>query len=176
MAFPKPYSKEVVKYILGKYSYHPDGFIINNGRIIYSAINKGGYKTISIKNKQCKIEQSKALMHRIIWILCHKEDCPTPIDHKDGNKINNRIENLQAVTHSQNSLNRRANKGGTSQYQSVCKKGNSWNAKLVIKGNVVFNKHFATEIGAAQARDQWIRDNVPDYEHRYFYFNFPDDA
>lgn len=46
--------------------------------------------------------------HRIVWVLCTKEDLVDNmvIDHIDGNRANNNINNLRKVTSSENNKNR----------------------------------------------------------------------
>lgn len=46
--------------------------------------------------------------HRVVWILVHGDvTAGLHIDHIDGNKANNRVENLRAVTALLNNRNRR---------------------------------------------------------------------
>lgn len=80
-----------------------------------------------------KIKQKGHFAHRIIF-LWHHGYCPEIIDHIDGNRANNKIENLRPATKSENCTNqkvRSTNKSGT--------KGVSWNAKL-SKWKVAINK------------------------------------
>lgn len=56
---------------------------------IYININKGLYRA-----------------HRIIWCLVHGEWPPNEIDHINGNRADNRLENLRLATRSENMRNR----------------------------------------------------------------------
>lgn len=56
--------------------------------------------------------------HRLIY-LWHHGFMPTMIDHIDGNTLNNRIENLRAVTSSQNQFNRKINKNNSTGYKGI---------------------------------------------------------
>lgn len=46
-----------------------------------------------------------ALVHRVVWALHYKENPPEIIDHIDGDKTNNRIENLRGCTNQENTQN-----------------------------------------------------------------------
>lgn len=71
--------------------------------------NGFGYIRVTIKGQ-------RFLLHRLMWVW-HYGDIPPnlEIDHIDGNRRNNQIENLRLVTRSQNSRNaarRTDNKSG----------------------------------------------------------------
>ena len=85
---------------------------------------KIGYRRIGIDGK-------KYLEHRLIF-LYHYGYLPKYLDHINGIKDDNRIENLREVTHSQNHMNKKSNKNSTSIYKGVnwdkgCKK---WKASI----------------------------------------------
>lgn len=60
-------------------------------------IDGGGYYQTGIQGRYFK-------NHRLIFLM-HHGYLPDLIDHIDGNKLNNKIENLRAATRSQNSFN-----------------------------------------------------------------------
>ena len=64
-----------------------------------------GYWCVSINRR-------KIMSHRIVWFLVHGED-PKELDHADGDKSNNRIENLRACNRSQNMVNTQRLPGST---------------------------------------------------------------
>ena len=110
-----------------------DGVLIRkSGRQI--DLGAAGYKTPQGYIK-IKIKKKGHFAHRLIFIW-HHGYYPQIIDHIDGNKENNRIENLRPATKSENCTNqklRSTNKSGT--------KGVSWNAKL-NKWKVAINKDY----------------------------------
>lgn len=62
--------------------------------------------------------------HRIIWKLVIGEE-PNIIDHINGNKADNRFENLRSVTPSQNNLNHKDAKG-----YSICSRTGKFVAEI----------------------------------------------
>lgn len=60
---------------------------------------QGGYM-------RCMIGGVSYMVHRLIWKLVNGSD-PTQIDHIDGDRTNNRIENLRDVSHQVNAKNRK---------------------------------------------------------------------
>ncbi len=65
---------------------------------------KNGYWSLSIKGKAYKL-------HRIVFYMFHGRDPANKvIDHINGDRGDNRILNLRAVTHRQNLANTKANR------------------------------------------------------------------
>jgi hypothetical protein len=85
-------------------------------------IKGSGYIYIKINNKLY-------LAHRLIFLM-HHGFLPKCIDHIDGNKTNNKIENLREATNQENQYNRKLSKNNKSGI-----KGISWN-KLVKKWQI----------------------------------------
>lgn len=55
-----------------------------------------------------RIDRKLSLAHRLAWIYCNGDgDTPALIDHINGDKTDNRIENLRAATKVMNGQNRR---------------------------------------------------------------------
>lgn len=76
-----------------------------------------------------------------------------PIDHKNGNKIDNRISNLHIISASHNAQNRKASKNSTSQYLGVYtrKDNNKW-LSVIHKDRIQYKLgRFETENEAAEA-------------------------
>jgi hypothetical protein len=91
-----------------------------------------GYRVVKIKGRMFTV-------HRIIYYL-HYGVWPGDfhIDHIDGDRLNNRPENLRLVTHKQNLRSyRKTRKGASSKYRGV-----SWNTRAnKYVAHIFHNKH-----------------------------------
>lgn len=72
--------------------------------------------------------------HRIAWLLHHKVWPVHDIDHIDGNKANNSINNLRDVTRQLNCLNTSTKSKNTSGYRGVSLHNNKWRARIMLEG------------------------------------------
>jgi hypothetical protein len=75
------------------------------------------------------------------------------VDHIDRNKLNNRPDNLRALTHSQNIANRPRQKNNTSGYVGVYwhRGGRKWGANIMVMRKHIHLGLFSTAEGAAVA-------------------------
>ena len=86
------------KPTLGKYEVSDDGRVRNahTGRKIKQFIGKDGYARTQIAGKS-------RLVHRVIAKAYIPEEPEKPfVNHKDGNKQNNSVDNLEWVTRAEN--------------------------------------------------------------------------
>jgi hypothetical protein len=76
------------------------------------------------------------------------------VDHKNGNTLDNRQENLRVCTHSENMRNQKKI-SGSSKYKGVSyrKVNNKWESRIYYCGKKLFLGLFTSEIEAAQAYD-----------------------
>lgn len=85
------------------FDYHEDGYFIR--KIAISSKSKVGdivnWKPDTNGYRHCRIDNETYYLHRLIYYL-HTEEWPPEIDHRDGNKANNKIENLRASNRSHN--------------------------------------------------------------------------
>ena len=93
---------------------------------IAGSINEYGYIIIGIDGNVYRA-------HRLIY-LYHNGYLPSFIDHIDGNKTNNRIENLRSATTSQNAMNQKISTRNTSGTKGVTwhKRDKKWSVQLRI--------------------------------------------
>jgi hypothetical protein len=85
-----------------------------------------GYKKITFNKKRYYVHQLMYLMHYGF--------IPKLIDHIDGNKSNNNIENLREATKSQNACNSNMNINNSSGYKGVAwhKTAKKWVVQLIV--------------------------------------------
>ena len=90
--------------------------------------------------------------HRLVWEIVRGE-CPAEIDHIDGNRSNNRIENLRSVDRSGNNQNRGVQSNNTSGMTGVSfdKERGKWSANIQILGKKRQLGRFSTADEAAAA-------------------------
>ena len=138
-------------YVLSAFDYQDGNLIRKTGRLgevgqIAGCLHKGtGYIHVKIKAKAFKA-------HRLVF-LYHYGYLPEFVDHIDGDKTNNRIENLRLATRSQNGSNRPKQKDNTSGYKGVSwsKQYKKWVAQIMKNNKLIYLGLFATPELASQA-------------------------
>lgn len=96
-----------------------DGFVINvnTNKILTRSLNSAGYLHVCLSNK---VSKKTILIHKLVAMafLNHKP-CGHKIiiDHINGNKLDNKVENLQLITQRENVC--KANVIGKSIYKGV---------------------------------------------------------
>jgi hypothetical protein len=102
-----------------------------------------------------RIDGKYQYAHRIAWAITHGY-WPEMLDHANGNKEDNRLDNLRECSKPQNSANSRSPKPQhSSQYRGVSwhKQRQKWCARLTARGKRYALGLHATEVGAAVAHD-----------------------
>ena len=91
--------------------------------------------------------------HRVVWIyMVGSIPESMEIDHINGVRSDNRIENLRLVTKSQNRFNTGVRSNNKSGYKGVCKqKGNRYVANIMIRGKTIRLGSYATAQEASAA-------------------------
>jgi len=121
-------------------------------KILKPGIDSRGYRFVCLyTNGRCKTRNVHQLMAESF--LNHSPNGMTGlvVDHINNNKLDNRIENLQLITHRHNLS--KDKKGGTSKYIGVClyKQSNKWHAQIKINGKKKHLGYFTNELDASMA-------------------------
>ena len=100
--------------------YHPDGYFIwkvpNHPR--FKVGDKAGGLSPNGRYKN-KLLDHEEYTYRLVWLWHHGKLPEQFVDHIDGDKTNDRIENLRAATNSQNQMNRGTPSNNKSGYKGV---------------------------------------------------------
>lgn len=79
---------------------YEDGKLYRNGAEVGWLEQSTGYRRFSYNN-------TKYYTHRVVWFMHHDEWPKYVIDHTDGDKLNNKIENLRNTNQTVNQYNRK---------------------------------------------------------------------
>lgn len=92
-------------------------------------------------------------MHRAIFLHYNPGIVVADIDHRNGDRLDNRLSNLRAASRQQNSGNRGANRNNKSRYKGVnfYPSSNSWRAQIMDNGKKRHIGYYATAEEAALA-------------------------
>lgn len=151
------------------------------GKVLKTYVQNSGYEQIKINYQGLHIHKS---IHRLVA----EAFIPNPlnkeyVNHIDGNKLNNTVDNLEWCTNSENILHARktglnpynkptlglklkprSSSAKQSQYLGVCwdKSRQRWKAYVVLDNVRYLQKRFNSEYEAALARDECIKQhNLP---------------
>ena len=68
---------------------------------VAGSLNRVGYIYVVVDGTRC-------LSHRLAWLLATGSDpAPSEIDHRDGDRSNNRLDNLRPASRAENNRNRK---------------------------------------------------------------------
>lgn len=107
---------------------------------LVGTINRTGYLVVGIDRRYYYV-------HRIIWKLVTGDDPIDQIDHRDGNRLNNRLANFRPVSNRANIWNSKLRVDNQSGYKGVHYKRGRWRAVLTGRGHLGC---FTTKEQAAQ--------------------------
>lgn len=95
------------------------------------------------------------IAHRAAWLLHYGSLPETHIDHIDGDKQNNRINNLRLCTHNQNQHNQGIRRSNSSGYKGVSfmKSAGKWQAQICCNSKIKHLGLFVHKEDAAHAYD-----------------------
>jgi hypothetical protein len=123
-----------------------------NGRVAGS-LKPTGYTVVEINN-------NNIMAHRLVWMM-HNGSFEGFIDHIDGNRSNNKIENLRLATVLQNSWNRKNNSNNRTGVKGVhqIKATNKYQARICIGNKRLVLGSFEdlelAELVVMEARDKY---------------------
>jgi hypothetical protein len=111
-------------FLVGTLEYNIDTGIFTN-KVTRSNCAKLGevagntYNTASSKYSDIWLKGKHYAAHRLAWFYCFKEWPECYIDHIDGNKSNNALDNLRECTDNENKYNTKLRKDNSVGYKGV---------------------------------------------------------
>lgn len=121
--------------------------------------NSNGYLQVMLQKDNIKHTKK---IHQLVGLhFLEKPNYECEINHKDDNRSNNYVDNLEWVTKRENCCYRSKNKNYSSSYVGVMKdpERNKWKANIRINSKNIFLGRFETELEAYEARVQYEKDN-----------------
>jgi hypothetical protein len=140
---------------------YQDGALIRrkDGRSAVIAMGVKRYERVSVDGKI-------QALHRMIYLWNHGH-LPKTLDHIDGNRANNKIENLREATQQQNCLNRKHRLTSKSPYKNVYlqppTKNAEWKRNWVVSITIAGKRKYIgsfedlelADLVAMEARDKF---------------------
>lgn len=115
--------KNLVDYVDGKLIAKTNSKQRKVGTVLGTLTPKG-YLLASVQGRLQRV-------HRLVF-LYHHGYMPIQVDHIDGNRMNNKIENLRAATSSQNNQNRKATSSSGIKGVVWHKQSKKWIASICV--------------------------------------------
>jgi len=142
-------TQEKLKEIL---SYDPETGIfvwIKRGKVAGS-LNSKGYIHLRVDKKSYQV-------HRLAWLYTYGYFPEHDIDHLNGIRNDNRVENLREVSRACNLQNQKINSKNTSGFPGVCwhKQLKKWMARGMLQQKHVYLGYYHSPLEAALARFTW---------------------
>lgn len=99
---------------------------------LVGSIGNHGYLTVCIKN-------TRYLVHRLVFAM-HHGYMPKNVDHIDGDRTNNRIENLREASDSENLCNSRVRSDNKSGLKNLCwnERRKCWIVSVTAQGKRIY--------------------------------------
>lgn len=128
--------------------YEPETGILRSrrtGKALKADIIHNGYA-------RKKIGRKNYLIHRLAWLYTYGKWPKDQLDHKNRNRLDNRIKNLREVTNRENAQNKERPVGCSFEKWS-----GRWKAQIEIDGRVRHIGRYDTQLGARRAYLKEVR-------------------
>ncbi len=133
---------------------------------VVGKVRKDGYSRVWV-------EGAHALVHRVVWKMRTGQEPPKYLDHINGDRSDNRFENLREADHFMNMWNRSEHKLNTSGFTGIRwhdyesnRSRPSWVVKLGFEGKVIHVGYFSDIKDALRAFEKAVIENHGDFGKR----------
>ena len=150
------------QFIMLTQKYLQEVFEYRNGQLYWIGKRRGAKKNKPISNKVgsgyvgCMLDGKPYLLHRLVYLYIHGYMPVNDIDHINGDKTDNRIENLRVVSKAGNQQNiRKAYTTSTSGLLGAfySKKHRNWFSRICVNGK---RKWLGTFENSNQAHQAYV--------------------
>jgi len=127
------------------------GFFLRKENYPSCFTNHKGYLKVNLTSKN-RVRKGH-FIHRLVGFAFIENNDVTrdQINHKDKNKKNNCVSNLEWVTNQENSIHKFDKTKTSSKFYGVCKKRNSYQAGICRNGKYIYLGSFKTDEEAGKA-------------------------
>jgi len=122
------------------------------GKLVDEGLCARGYR-------RARLAGNAMAAHRVAWFLYYGEQPPKYIDHINGDRTDNRIENLRKACHHTNLANAKRSTRNTSGVKGVQRQGDKWIGSVGFKGDRHYLGPFI-EIADAEAAVRQLREQI----------------
>lgn len=135
-------AKELAAYIRSHWGYNPDTGVVTGrgGKPIGTRRRDGALQALAYLPSGT----TAVLLHRAAWLLATGRWPTAEVDHRDGNRRNNRWRNLREATRAENQQNRRQ-RGAAGNLIGCSRYYRKWKAQIRHEGRVHYLGLFDTE-------------------------------
>jgi hypothetical protein len=143
------------------YSININGEVRNDTseKLLKCCLDSGGYYRVVLYKNDIATTYK---IHRLVgkYFIENPNNHPC-IDHKNGNRTDNTIDNLRWCNYSQNGRNMKKRENTSSQFKGVYfhKQTNKWMARCSLNGKLKYIGTYNTEIEGAEAYNNFIIEN-----------------
>lgn len=141
---------------LDRASFHKEHKNLHSikGKLLKNVVSDTGYyRVVLSKDSKKKIKK----VHILLMQAFKEYDSNLVVDHIDGKKLNNNLNNLRMVSRSQNQWNRKANSNSSSKYKGVSwdSTHKKWKVQILFNDEIMAAKAYdimAKQVGGKYAR------------------------
>lgn len=143
-------SRDLTKKLRATFEYHPGGYLIRKSTgepCGQRANHPDGYARVRMGRRELPA-------HRVIYAIVHGKMPKGGVKQTNGNRIDNRIENLREVSHSENRHNSKVYDTNTSGFPGVHwhSRGRKWHAQITVNNRKIHLGLFEDFEEAVRAR------------------------
>lgn len=105
-------------------------------------------REVGSTNSNGYLQAKKKMVHKIIWLHQKGVWTDNQLDHINGNRKDNRIENLREVTNRINCQNKKVHREGNLLGAYFDKRRNHWRSQIRVDKNIIYLGCFKTQLEA----------------------------